>query len=147
MEIVGSKSKSIKSLRVRECMECMVADIGHGKEWEASWLEDRLGMHRDSAAFGLAVSEINAHIESEYGYHLTARGKHGNSYFVEPVNRTVGIVKSMNRKALGMLLRSAKFASRVVAHHGDKLSESERRQIEKRAQVQAMRFALASRLR
>jgi len=146
MRIAESRVKPSASEVIRDCVSKLLLDIDHGKEWPTTWFEAELKIERNRASFGMAMSEVNAQLERR-GYHLTSRGKFGQSYFVEPLQRTVGIVKMMNRRALKYLGRSAVFAHNVVVHHGDKLTESERRQIEKRAEVQAIRYALASRLR
>jgi hypothetical protein len=146
LEKVISKNKSVKSESVLKCLEFITADIHFGKTWPTAELAAQMNMAADSIQFGMAISEVNKCLERR-GYHLSSRGKNGQSYFVESLDRSGSITAAMNRDALNTLKRAVVFAHGVVQNHGDKLSESQRRRLEKQAEISAMRYVIASRIR
>jgi len=146
VEMVLSKANRPTSDRVCELVEKMRPGITFGAEWPTEFFEESLGLQRDVAAFGMAMSEVNALIERD-GFHITSRGKHGNSYFVESVERAPGIIDAMSRKAKRLLVRSAVFAHASLSKHGEVMTESQRRRVTKQMERQSLRAVLVDRVR
>lgn len=146
LEKVLSKNTSIKSEAVNRCVEFMRQDIGFGKAWKVAELSDWLNIQPETIQFSMAMSEVNRALERE-GFHLTTRGKHGQEYYVEAVDRSSSIGASMNQDALRTLRRAVVYLHGVASNHAALLSESQKRKIEKQAEVSALRYVLASRMR
>lgn len=144
--IVTRKSRDIKSEKIKSVADTMLAEISHGKEWQSKDLADLLQMQPNNMQFGLAMSEVNLALEKQ-GYHLSTRGTQGKKYFVEPIDRTCAIGASMQRDAMNTLKRAVIFLNGVAINHAEKISEGEKRRIEKQAEQAALRYVLCKRMR
>lgn len=144
--VVTSGKQPVRSENVMDCARFMLADIAHGRSWPVEVLAKELQRDPNSAQFGFDLSEVNRMLEQE-GYHLTSRGKHGQAYFVEPMERTGKIARGMNADALRLMRRAVLFLHGTITKHGHKMEEAERRRLEKQAETQAIRYVLVSRLR
>lgn len=146
IESVVSKNKSVKSESVQRCIDFVLTEATHGREWSSVELAQVLNMEPGTLRFGIAIAEVNRAIERQ-GYHLSGRGKNGAAYFIEAVNRSSAIVTSMNEQALDVLKRAVVFAHGVITNHADKLDNAQRVRLEKQAEVTALRYVLARRIR
>lgn len=145
IELVMAR-KSTKPQRIIEASAALLENIQHERQYKRKELGELLNMNPDSLQFQLAMSEVNQVIECS-GYHLTTAGSNGQTWKVVPLEDSIAVVKSMNRKAITLLKRSTVFACSVLQKHGDKMDEADRRRLEKQCQIQAMRYVLASRIR
>jgi hypothetical protein len=146
LQKVVSKQSAVLNENIGRCVEWMREGIEFGKSWKIDTLANQLNMEPKSIQFSMAMSEVNKALERE-GYHLTTRGKHGQEYFVESIDRSSKIGASMNSDALRMFKRAVVYLHGVSSNHADKLTESQKRKIEKQAEVSALRYVLASRIR
>jgi len=146
IEKIVSSKRTVKSDRILACVEHMREDIHHGKAWKVGALAEQLMLQPNTIQFGLAMSEVNRMLERE-GYHLTTRGKHGAEYFAESIERSPAIGAAMVKDGLNLFKRAVVFLHGVSSNHGDKLTETQRRKIEKQAEVAALRYVLAKRIR
>lgn len=127
---------------VLACVQFVKSEIDHGKGWKSEDLAKVLNRTPGTMMFQMDMSEVNEILERK-GYHLTTRGKHGQEYFVEEIHRSSGIVTGFQRSATRKLRRSVIFAHGVLNNHADKLSEDQKRRLEKQAEVQAWRYLAA----
>ncbi len=145
MEIVLA-GKATQPQRIVRAAETILADIQHGQIYPKNELGQLLQMKAEGQRFGLAVSAVNEILERK-GFHLTQAGNNGEAWSVVPVKRSSRIISMLNKQGLKKLRRSALFAYGVLNEHGDKLDDDEKRKIEKQAQIQALRYMFASRVR
>jgi len=146
-EVTASNTTKTADI-VTKCVESMVAEIKPGASWTIEQLSEWLQKPVGSMQLGFRISEVNKTLESDHGYHLTSRGKHGLKYFAEPLERSRAIARNMARDGMAMInKRSVLYANGVLVNHGDALTESEKRKLEKDSQIYAMRYVLASRLK
>lgn len=146
LELVVSKRREIKSQNIMRCIQFIQDDISFEKTWKTALLAEVLDMKPDTVAFGIAMSEVNRALERN-GYHLTTRGKHGQEYFIEPVKRAAAVGDTMMRDAMNSMKRAVVYLNGVATKHAELLTETERRRIEKRAEIGALRYVLCSRIR
>lgn len=146
LQIVNAEDGRKVPQRVLDCLAALLSDIYHGKEWPAVWFEQRLGHVRETIGFGKALSHVNLLLEAE-GYHLTSRGRNGAFYRVETVDRSANVAKSFNKQAINLLKRGAVFAHATLQKHGHLLDEAQKRKLQKAAEISAVRYVLASRLK
>lgn len=144
--VLDEHGTAVKDANVEATIKAMEPTLEHGAEWPAHFFELHLGKLNNTAAFGKGMHKIQLRLESQ-GYHLTSRGKNATSWWVEKVKNTGRVVSGMHRKAMGLLRRSAVLAHSTSTLHADKLDENERRRLEHRGRVQAIRFLTASRIR
>ncbi len=139
-------SKDAKAKRIMDAAELIKENIQHEKQYHKKELGELLQMDVGSIGFQLAMSEVNQVLECD-GYHLTTAGSNGMIWKVVALKDSVRVVRSMNAKGLALLKRSALFAQSTLREHGDKMTESDRRRLDKQSQIQAMRYVLAARLK
>lgn len=146
LQKVISKASLSLSENVSRCVEWMQRDITFGKGWQVTDLAEQLKLEPFTMQFSVAMSEVNKVLERD-GYHLTTRGKSGQEYYVESLERSSAIASSMNADAVRTLRRAVVFLHGVTSKHDDKLSEAQKRKLEKQAEIVALRYVLAARIR
>lgn len=146
LKMIAAEDGRTLPTRTVECAAEMLKDIHHGQEWPIEFFAKRLGHAIGTVGLSLSISQLTIMLERE-GFHLTSKGSNGALFKAEPLDRTAHTIRAFNRSALASLKRAAEYGSAVLQKFGHVMDESDRRQTEKHAELSALRYITARRLK